>query len=241
MDTQTLQLQETWARPFLPTYCSVLCHGKQSLDAYLHGLFVAYHDHFRCSLGVPENPEDLNSALAHLMLQVHTNHSAPISQSLPPVLPKAQSDTPVHCPQDIQQSITTPRLNNIPERNTHVAASSLDPSSNSSATDDLVGEAPTAPCSSFSAQVTDKQMSKPQCTRKVSVKSSEELPPSKRFHPSVGWAGAENTITSTSEAECTRKVSVKSSVLSEQSQSSNLDSSEEELPLQTGITLLLRK
>ncbi|KAK0475999.1 hypothetical protein EDD18DRAFT_1366668 [Armillaria luteobubalina] len=212
MDTQTLQLQETWAQPFLPTYRSVLCHGKQSLDTYLHGLFVAYHDCFWCSLGVPENPEDLNSvhvwkhsaltALAHLMLRVHTNHSAPISQSLPPVLPKAQSDTPVHCPQDVQQSIATLRLNNIPERNTRAAASSLDPSSNSSATDDLVGEAPTAPCSSFSAQVTDKQTSKPQCT----------------------W-----------------KVSVKSSVLSEQSQSSSLDSSEEELPLRTGITLLPRK
>ncbi|KAK0484193.1 hypothetical protein EDD18DRAFT_1361754 [Armillaria luteobubalina] len=105
------------------------------------------------------------------MLQVHTNHSVPISQSLPPVLPKAQSDMPVHCPQDIQQSIAMPRLNNIPERNTCIAASSLDPSSDSSVTDNLVGEAPTALCSSFSAQVTDKQTSEPQCTQKVSVKS----------------------------------------------------------------------
>ncbi|KAK0492871.1 hypothetical protein EDD18DRAFT_1108482 [Armillaria luteobubalina] len=204
MDTQSLRLQETWARPFLPTYCSVLCHGKHSLDAYLHGLFVAYHDRFRCLLGVPENPQDLNSirawkrnaltALAHLMLHVHTNHSVPISMSLPPIIPK-----------DTQNSITMLTLSNIPGKNGWAAASSPNPPSNSRDTDNIVGEALTVPCSSSSDQVMEKPMLEPQCTQKVPAKSSvlckrsrssspdssmEELPPLKRFH-----LIAENIIT----------------------------------------------
>ncbi len=59
-----LALQESWAQPFIPTYRIILRHGKNSLDAYLHGLFVAYHDCFHCVLGVPENPTDISSVRA---------------------------------------------------------------------------------------------------------------------------------------------------------------------------------
>ncbi|KAK0234820.1 hypothetical protein EDD85DRAFT_792812 [Armillaria nabsnona] len=112
MDDQTLQ--ETWATPFIPTYRTVLKHGQYTLDAYLHGLFVAYHDHFRFSLGVPENPRDLQSVrvwkrcalskLAHLMIRVHTKASAAMKQlSLPSLQSNSSSSSPssphMHSPQ----------------------------------------------------------------------------------------------------------------------------------------------
>ncbi|KAK0436092.1 hypothetical protein EV421DRAFT_1739756 [Armillaria borealis] len=91
-----LALQESWAQPFIPTYQIILWHGKVSLDAYLHGLFVAYHDCFHCLLGVPENPTDISSvrawkhraltSLAHLMLRVHNNHSITMTSSLAPTM-----------------------------------------------------------------------------------------------------------------------------------------------------------
>ncbi|PBK70539.1 hypothetical protein ARMSODRAFT_974463 [Armillaria solidipes] len=112
MDDQTLQ--ESWATPFIPTYRTVLRHGQYTLDAYLHGLFVAYHDHFRFSLGVPENPRDLQSVrvwkrcalskLAHLMIRVHTKASAATKQSSPSSLQSNSSSSspsspPMHRPQ----------------------------------------------------------------------------------------------------------------------------------------------
>ncbi|KAK0190149.1 hypothetical protein F5146DRAFT_1139723 [Armillaria mellea] len=89
MDDQTLQ--ESWATPFIPTYRIILKHRQYTLDAYLHGLFIAYHDHFHFSLGVPENPRDVQSVrvwkccalskLAHLMIRVHTKASVTTKQS----------------------------------------------------------------------------------------------------------------------------------------------------------------
>ncbi|PBK62205.1 hypothetical protein ARMSODRAFT_1025123 [Armillaria solidipes] len=102
-----LTLQESWAQLFIPTYRIILQHGKVSLDAYLHGLFIAYHDRFRYLLGVPENPTDISSvctwkhhaltSLAHLMLRVHNNHSITMTSSLAPttapLIPSPESRT----------------------------------------------------------------------------------------------------------------------------------------------------
>ncbi|KAK0453962.1 hypothetical protein EV421DRAFT_1897951 [Armillaria borealis] len=118
-----LALQESWAQPFIPTYRIILWHGKVSLDAYLHGLFVAYHDRFHCSLGIPENPTDISSvrtwkhraltSLAHLMLHVHNNHSITTTSSLAPTMapsiPSPESrtcrrDTPIPSVPELQPS-----------------------------------------------------------------------------------------------------------------------------------------
>ncbi|PBK89375.1 hypothetical protein ARMGADRAFT_1033420 [Armillaria gallica] len=117
MDDETMQ--ETWVRPFIPTYRSVVQYGKSTLDAYLLGLFMAYHARFQCLLGVPENPSDTNSAitdLAHLLLRVYTKLSdtqdSP-TRAAPDSLPTGQhSDPPVKVPIHTQHASHTPPTKN---------------------------------------------------------------------------------------------------------------------------------
>ncbi|SJL14031.1 uncharacterized protein ARMOST_17483 [Armillaria ostoyae] len=100
MDSQALQ--ELWARPLIPTYRIVLKYGKYTLDAYLHGLFVAYYDRFRHSLGVPENLGDLDSVLAWkrralaslALLMIRMYHES--LQSSPPIPSPSQQDLQSH-------------------------------------------------------------------------------------------------------------------------------------------------
>ncbi|KAK0430918.1 hypothetical protein EV421DRAFT_1743601 [Armillaria borealis] len=78
-------MQETWVCPFIPTYRSVVQYSKSTLDAYLLGLFMAYHACFRCLLGTPTNPNDLNSVRAWKLTGNHSPDSPPtIRRSDPP-------------------------------------------------------------------------------------------------------------------------------------------------------------
>ncbi|KAK0499309.1 hypothetical protein EDD18DRAFT_1440959 [Armillaria luteobubalina] len=86
-----LNSQECWAKPLIAAYRTARGHGQAILDAYLNGLFIAYHDRFRCTLGTPSNTQDQASVmrwkqcaldhLAKLMFTVHSTEAALSSQS----------------------------------------------------------------------------------------------------------------------------------------------------------------
>ncbi|KAK0448249.1 uncharacterized protein EV420DRAFT_1483499 [Desarmillaria tabescens] len=88
-----LETQERWARPLVPAYHTARGHGQAILDAFLNGLFIAYHGRFGCSLGAPVNCRDAASikkwkqrsidALARLMFTVYRCDSLTFAQSAP--------------------------------------------------------------------------------------------------------------------------------------------------------------
>ncbi|KAK0490078.1 hypothetical protein EDD18DRAFT_1416591 [Armillaria luteobubalina] len=95
-----LNSQEHWAKPLIAAYRTARGHGQAILDAYLNGLFIAYHDRFRCTLGTPSNTQDQASVmqwkqcaldhLAKLMFTVHSMEAALSSQVTPSQVSRTQ-------------------------------------------------------------------------------------------------------------------------------------------------------
>ncbi|KAK0215447.1 hypothetical protein IW262DRAFT_1299711 [Armillaria fumosa] len=82
-----LNSQERWAKPLIPAYRTARGHSQAILDAYLNGLFIAYHDRFRCTLGAPSNTQDQASVMrwkqSALDINLKASNSLPLGASQP--------------------------------------------------------------------------------------------------------------------------------------------------------------